>query len=125
MLVPEVRSAMPDRTPVPQQALSDEIARLYKSRYGRGPTKITVQLAPGVVICVLEDVNTAAQQALVELGAIDVAQATHLRLQMGMADEMSQAVEATTGRRVRGYIPGFNSEIAAATDTFLLEPEGA
>jgi uncharacterized protein YbcI len=116
---------MPDRTPTPQQALSDEIARLYKSRYGRGPTKISVQVGAGAVVCLLEDVNTTAQKALVELGAVEVAQATHLHLQMGMASEMAQAVEAATGRAVRGYIPGFNVQLAAATDTFLLEPEDA
>jgi hypothetical protein len=38
---------------------------------------------------------------------------------------MAQAVEAATGRAVRGYIPGFNVQLAAATDTFLLEPEDA
>jgi uncharacterized protein YbcI len=112
---------MPDRSPTPQQALSDEIARLYKSRYGRGPTKISVQLGSGAVTCILEDVNTTAQTALVELGAADVAQATHHHLQMGMADEMARVVEAATGRAVRGYVPGYNEELAIATDTFLLE----
>lgn len=107
------------------QTISDRIAALYKASYGRGPTTVTVHLTADAVTCILQDVNTPAQNALVRFGATDVARRTHQELQIGMAAAMSEAVEAATGRTVKTYIPGFNAEAAATTDVFLLEPARA
>lgn len=69
----------------PEAEISDGIALVYKSRYGRGPTKITTRVLPEAVGCLLRDVNTPAQSALVQMGKVDVAQAVHGELQLGMA----------------------------------------
>lgn len=121
---PVVQRAMHESKQSPSLRISSEISRIYKARYGRGPEKITVHLHDEAVICLLRDVNTTAQAALVDVGRVAVAQAVHGELQMSMADEMTAAVEAATGRRVSGYVPGFNAEISATTDVFLLEPAG-
>jgi uncharacterized protein YbcI len=106
----------------PSMTISTEIAQIYKARYGRGPTKITVHMHDEAVVCLLRDVNTTAQAALVNAGRVAVAQALHGELQMSMAQEMRTVVENATGRRVTGYVPGFNAEISATTDVFFLEP---
>lgn len=111
---------MPDRPPSPQQLIANEIAALYKTHYGRGPTTVSVHVVPGAVVCILEDVNSPTQASLLRYGAADVADATHQRLQIGMADEMRAIVERAVGRAVRTYVPGFNAEEGATTDTFLL-----
>lgn len=100
--------------------ISKEIAQVYRSRYGRGPTKITAHVLGDAVVCLLRDVNTPAQAALVRSGRADLARAVHGELQMGMAREMQAVVERITGRAVTGYVPGFNAEIDATTDTFFL-----
>jgi uncharacterized protein YbcI len=107
------------------QEISDEVARIYKARYGRGPASITTHVLGDAVICLLEDVNTTAQTALVEGGRVELAQSVHGELQRAMADAMSAAVERATGRTVRGYVPGYNVAINATTDVFLLEPVAA
>lgn len=89
----------------PESAISDEIGRIYEARYGRGPTKTTTHILREAVVCLLRNVNTPAQEALVQMGKVDVAQAVHGELQMGMADEMQAAVERITGRRVSAYVP--------------------
>ncbi|CAB4892800.1 unannotated protein [freshwater metagenome] len=107
------------------QALSTEIAQIYKTHYGRGPTKITAAYMGDAVVCLLEDVNLPAQTALLNRGKTDLAQAIHAELQLGMADAMSETVQRITGRTVRTYVPGFNATGNATTDVFFLEPVAA
>ncbi len=109
----------------PEAEISDGIALVYKSRYGRGPTKITTRVLPEAVVCLLRDVNTPAQSALVQMGKVDVAQAVHGELQLGMAEEMGAVIERITGRTVDAYVPGFNAAADATTDVFFLNPRDA
>lgn len=109
----------------PSLKISTGIAQIYKARYGRGPTRITVHVHNEAVVCLLQDINTPAQAALVNAGRVAVAQAVHGDLQMSMAQEMQAVVETATGRRVSGYVRGFNAEISATTDVFFLEPTAA
>jgi uncharacterized protein YbcI len=113
---------MPESQQPPLLEISSEISRIYKANYGRGPKSIRTYAVGDAVVCLLEGVNAPAQAALLDFGKPDLAQAVHGRLQMGMADQMSAAVERFTGRTVRGYIPGYNAEIDATTDVFYLEP---
>lgn len=115
---------MPESQKSPSLTISAEIAQIYKARYGRGPTSIVVYLHPDAVVCLLRDVNSTAQAALVNAGRVAVAQAVHGELQMSMSQEMRIVVENATGRRVSGYVPGFNAEISATTDVFFLHPDG-
>lgn len=112
---------MPESQQFRSQEISTEIALIYKRHYGRGPTKITAHLLEDAVVCLLEDVNTSAQTALIDLGRVDVAQTIHGELQLGMADAMQEVVERHTGRTVRSYVPGFNARANATTDVFYLE----
>ena len=113
---------MPESQQTDFQAVSREIAQIYKTHYGRGPTKINSGFMGDAVVCLLEDVNNASQAALLQFGKTDVAQAVHGELQLGMAHAMQEAIERLTGRTVRAYVPGFNATANATTDVFLLEP---
>jgi len=115
---------MPESQQFPATEISTEIATIYKQHYGRGPTKITTYLLDHAVVCLLDDVNTPAQAALVRLGKPDVAQAVHGELQFGMADAMCEIVARHTGRIVRTYVPGFNADAGATTDVFYLASSG-
>ena len=104
------------------QAISTAIAQIYKTYYGRGPTKVIAGHIGDAIVCLLEGVNTPSQAALLKFGKFDTAQAIHGELQLGMAIEMREAVERLTGRTVRAYVPGFNAAEDATTDVFLLQP---
>lgn len=97
-------------------------SKFYKTHYGRGPTKITADYMGDAIVCLLEDVNSPTQEALLKFGRADTAQAIHSELQLGMADEMREAIERLTSRTVRAYVPGFNATANATTDVFFLEP---
>lgn len=113
---------MPESLRSPASEISTAIAGIYKTRYGRGPTRVTSHLLDDAVVCLLRDVNTPTQTALVEFGRADVAQTVHEELQMGMSVQMQAEVERITGRTVTAYVPGFNATANATTDTFFLEP---
>src|SRR3954447_9794912 len=50
-------------------AMSREMVRLYKTQFGRGPTKASTKFAgPDIVICTLEDSFTPAEEKLVAMG---------------------------------------------------------
>lgn len=109
----------------PVQTIADQFTSLYKTHYGRGPKTVSVHIVRDAVVCILQDVNTPVHRALVEFGAVDVAQASHHRLQVGMAGDMRRAVERITGRTVAAHVPGVNAEAAVTTDVFLLAPGDA
>lgn len=115
---------MPEVLQYPLTDVSNGIAQVYKARYGNGPRRITTHQQDDAIVCLLRGVNTPAQAALVEYGKTDLAQELHEELQRGMAPEMSAVIERLTGRKVVGYIPGFDAAIDATTDVFLLEPAG-
>ena len=52
-----------------QMVISNEMVRIYKERFGRGPTKTRTQWAgPDVVVVTLEDTLTPVERSLVALG---------------------------------------------------------
>jgi uncharacterized protein YbcI len=104
--------------------VSDEMVRLYKSLFGRGPTRARAHFAgPDTLICTLEDSLTPAERTLVEMGE-------HLRLrdarmffQHAREQDFRDAVEAITGRRVRAFVSGIDPAQDVSSEVFYLEPE--
>ena len=112
----------PERQPVPM-AISNEMVRIYKAYFGRGPTKArTVFAGPDVVVCTLEDSFTPAERHLVALGE-------HLRLaelrvffQRAAAAEFRKEVERLTGRTVWAFVSGTDTEQDVSAEVFYLGP---
>ncbi|WP_210494714.1 Na-translocating system protein MpsC family protein [Patulibacter sp. SYSU D01012] len=107
------------------QKISTGLTRVYKSVFGRGPTRTTLHLTGDVVLCVFEEAATPGQERLTALGRADIVHAAQIELQRAMVPEMSAIVEEATGRSVRACVCGFDAEVGAATNTFLLVPEPA
>ena len=73
--------------------ISTEMVRLYKEQFGRGPTKVRSHFAgPDTLICLLEDSMTPVERNMAAMGE-------HQRL-----------VERLTGRSVRAFISGMDTE---------------
>lgn len=114
---------MSDRPPVPQQEISNGIAQLYKTRIGRGPTKVSTTIVGDLVVCVLEDTDTPFEETLLSLGARELVHEARTRIQLQCTPELIEIVERATGRRVRAHVPGYRASLDAATEVFLLEDE--
>jgi uncharacterized protein YbcI len=103
--------------------LSNAMVRLYKELFGRGPTKAhSAYATPDLVICTLEDSLTAAERKLVEMGEDQALRDTRMLFQHASDDEFVQAVEAITGRVVRAFVSGIDTQHDVSSEVFYLEP---
>jgi uncharacterized protein YbcI len=103
--------------------LSNAMVRLYKELFGRGPTKAhTAYASPDVVICTLEESLTPAERKLVELGEHQALRDTRMLFQHASDDEFVRTVEAITGRVVRAFVSGIDTEKDVSAEVFYLAP---
>jgi uncharacterized protein YbcI len=106
-------------------AISNEMVRLYKEQFGRGPTRTRTQWAgPDVVVVTLEDTFTPAERSLRRLGEHKQLRDLRLLFQYAEIDAFCEPVERITGRKVRAFISGIDTEADLATETFVLHPHG-
>jgi uncharacterized protein YbcI len=107
-------------------AISNEMVRLYKDQFGRGPTKArTTWGGSDLVTVVLEDTLTLAERNLIKMGEHQRLRDLRLFFQYASVREFCEPVERITGRKVRAFISGIDTEAdGLATEMFLLHPEG-
>jgi uncharacterized protein YbcI len=113
---------VPERQQV-QMAISNEMVRIYKTQFGRGPTKARTDFAgPDVVVSTLQDSFTQAERNMVAMGE-------HLRLselrmffQRAAQIEFREEVERITGRKVWAFVSGTDTTQDVSTEVFYLEP---
>ena len=106
--------------------ISDEMVRLYKDQFGRGPTRArTYWAGPDIVTVILEDTLTPAERNLVKMGEHQRLRDTRMFFQYATVEEFCEPVERLTGRKVRGFISGIDTEVEGlSTELFVLHPEG-
>jgi uncharacterized protein YbcI len=107
-------------------AISDEMVRLYKQQFGRGPrTARALWAGPDVLTVVLESTLTPTERNLVRLGEHQRLREARLFFQYASVREFCESVERLTGRRVRSFVSGTDSEVdGLSVETFVLWPEG-
>src|SRR4051812_2726017 len=112
--------------PSAQMQISNEMVRLYKEQFGRGPTKARTDWAgPDVLITVLEDTFTPAERNLVRLGEDQKVRDMRTFFQYASVRDFCEPVERLTGRNVRGFLSAIDTKVdGVAMEPFLLYPEG-
>jgi uncharacterized protein YbcI len=107
-------------------AISNEMVRLYKAQFGRGPTSTrTLFAGPDTVVVVLEDTLTPAERNLVALGEHQRLRDTRMFFQYATVREFCEPVERMTGRKVRAFLSSIDTLAdGLAVETFVLHPEG-
>jgi uncharacterized protein YbcI len=105
-------------------AVSNAVVRSYRVALGRGPTRVrAVQASGDVLLCILQDTLTPAERRLVALGEHEQVRLARALLVRSMEDDLRDAVQAASRRRVSAVISGFNPWEDTATELFLLHPE--
>jgi uncharacterized protein YbcI len=105
-------------------ALSNEMVRIYKEQFGRGPTKVRSHYAgPDTVVCLLENTFTPAEKNLQGMGEHQRLREMRMFFQYASAGDFTQAVKAATGRRVKSFISGIDTNTDIACELFVLEPQ--
>jgi uncharacterized protein YbcI len=104
-----------------ESRISDKLAALHGRWYGKSPSAARTYIAgDDVVVVVLEETFTPAEQALVDRGEADGVQEMRRRFRRVMADEFASIVEQATGRRVRSYISDIDLSENVSVEVFLL-----
>ena len=106
-------------------AISNEMVRLYKEQFGRGPTEAkTMWAGRDTLVVILEDTLTPAERNLVRLGEHERLRETRLYFQYASVREFCEPIERLTGRTVRSFISGTDSLVdGLSVETFVLWPE--
>jgi uncharacterized protein YbcI len=122
---PEPLERSPDSTMLSQ--VSNEMVRLYKELFGRGPTSARTSWAgDNVVICILDETLTPAEQNLAKLGEHQRLRDTRTFFQYSSVRDFCDPVERLTGRTVRAFISGIDTEAGGmSVETFVLYPRDA
>jgi uncharacterized protein YbcI len=107
--------------------VSNAMVHLFKEQFGRGPTKARASWAgPDVLTVVLEDTLTPAERRLASLGEHERLRDLRSFFQYASVREFCAPVERITGRKVRAFISGIDTEVEGlSVETFVLHPEGS
>jgi uncharacterized protein YbcI len=106
-------------------AISGEMVRIYKEQFGRGPTKTRTNWAgPDLLVVTLEQTLTPAEHRLCKLGEHKELRDLRLLFQYADVDVFCEPIERLTGRKVRAFVSGIDTEEDLATETFVLHPDG-
>ncbi len=107
--------------------ISNEIVRVFKSQFGRGPTSARAAWAgPDTITVTLEDTLTPAERNMVKMGEHERLRQTRMFFQYASIRELCEPVERLTGRRVRGFVSGLDTAVdGLSVETFVLHPKGS
>ena len=106
--------------------ISNEMVRIYKDQFGRGPTRArTHWCGPDALTVLLEDTLTPAERNLVAMGEHGRLRDTRTYIQYSSVREFCEPVERLTGRRVRSFVSGVDTAVdGLSVETFVLHPIG-
>jgi len=106
-------------------AISNEMVRIYKDQFGRGPTKTRTRWAgQDILIVTLEDTFTPAERSLARLGEHERLRDLRLLFQYAETERFCEPIERLTGRKVKGFISGIDTVADIASEQFILHPAG-
>lgn len=77
-----------------------------------------------MLITTLENTLTPAERRMAELGEHQRLRDTRTFFQYATVNEFRAAVERITGRRVRAFVSGIDTEQDVSSEVFYLEPRG-
>jgi uncharacterized protein YbcI len=99
------------------------MVRIYKEQFGRGPTKAhSVYATQDLLISTLENSLTPAERRMAELGEHQRLRDTRMFFQYATEKEFVATVERLTGRRVRAFVSGIDTDQDVSCEVFYLEP---
>jgi uncharacterized protein YbcI len=102
-------------------AISREIVQIHSEYYGRGPTKAKTIWRDEIVVCVLEEIFTKAEQLLVDHGRFEDVRAHRIAFQDEVGPLFRASVERVTGRTVKSFLSQVSPD-GVASEVFVLGP---
>lgn len=110
----------------PLYEISNAMVQIYKDQFGRGPTKVRTHYAgPDTLVCLLEHTFTPAERNLQAMGEHQRLRDIRLLFQYAETSRFTEPIERITGRKVKGFISGIDTNTDIACELFVLEPQTA
>ena len=105
--------------------ISRVMVRLYKDQFGRGPVKARASWAgDDLLACVLEESLTPAEKNLRAMGEHQRLRDVRMFFQYASVSDFVEPVEQITGRTVRSFVSGMDTEEDVALEFFVFYPRG-
>jgi uncharacterized protein YbcI len=103
-------------------AISAAIVELYAEVYGHNRTTASTYINDNVVVCILENILTNAEQELVVTGHEREVIDGRIAFQADREDRFSAAIERLTQRRVVAFMSANQTSPGIACELFFLAP---
>jgi uncharacterized protein YbcI len=103
-------------------AIYDEIVSLLHRYTGRGPTEARTYVHENLIVCLLGDSLTKAEQSLVTGGHDASVLDTRGLFQRTMRADFTEAVERLSGRKVIAFMSQNHIEPNFSLEAFVLSP---
>ena len=122
------RSSLDGERPQTEPPLTVLIARamvtVYKENFGRGPTRARAFWCDeDTIVCILEQSLIPAEKSLQRLGEHKQLRDTRTLFQYAARSSFVEPIEQLTGRSVRSFISGMDTDADVAVETFVLQPK--
>ena len=103
--------------------ISTALVGLYKEHFGKGPTRCRTYLEPDLVVVILGEGYTAAEQTLFEAGKWYEVRSARQIWQDSMQVLFVDKIEELTGRKVSAFMSANRQDPDFAVELFVLEKE--
>jgi uncharacterized protein YbcI len=109
----------------PLLAISNEMTRIYKEQFGRGPTRVRTNWSgDDTLVVTLDETFTPAERSLRKMGEHQRLRDTRLFFQYASVSTFCEPVERITGRRVKAFISGIDTHEDVSVELFILHEPG-
>jgi uncharacterized protein YbcI len=106
--------------------ISRAMVSLYKEQFGRGPVAARSEWAgTDMLVCRLEGSLTQAEQNMRALGEHQRLRDIRMFFQYATVKGFVEPVERITGRTVRSFISGIDTEEDVSVEVFVFHPPGS
>ena len=106
-----------------RQDIANEMGRLYKEHYGKGPLTCRTYMQRELVVVVLSGGYTAAEQTLFEAGKWYEVRLTRQLWQDSMKARFVDKIEELTGRKVKAFMSANHQGPDLAVEMFVLDSD--
>jgi uncharacterized protein YbcI len=117
---------MPNAAVVSSDHLEREISRavvaIYKEYIGRGSTLARTTITDDMVVCVLHDSLTKAEQTLIASDGPETVRLLRRKFQDAMQADIRKAVEQALDRRTTAMLSDHITDPDVAVEIVMLEP---
>jgi len=115
----------PPRGDSPSREISRAMVGVFKEYVGRGPTVAKSYIHDDLVVCILHDTMTRAEQTLTSQGKADEVRRLRRSFQTLFREHASREIERIIGRPVIAFLSDHAVEPDWAVEAFVLEPPGS